>query len=76
MAIRPAVHQIEQRQHQAGVEPLAHHIQMQLPQQAADQLLAQPIILFTHLVHYSGADKERHGKASGWVGQFWCKPGR
>jgi hypothetical protein len=32
---------------------------MQLPQQAADQLLAQPVILFTHLAHYSGANKER-----------------
>jgi len=32
---------------------------MQLPQQAADQLLAPPIILFTDLVPYSGADKGR-----------------
>ena len=56
---QPTVDQVEQRQHQAGIKPLAHHIQMQLPQQAADQLLAQPVILFTHLAHYSGANKER-----------------
>ena len=48
---QPAIDQIEQRQHHARIKTLAHGFQVQLTQQAADQLLAELITFLTHGLH-------------------------
>ena len=66
------VDQIESGKHQARIETLAHHFEVELAKHATDQTLANLIAVFAHGAPIVGGSGAAHGKAFGLSDQFRC----